>query len=361
MKEKNQHLSKEEILNLIEDYKSGIKMRFLVQKYQKAKSSIKRWLTIFNVTRQTDHRRHTINDNYFDIIDTENKAYLLGLFYADGCNHSSEARFSISLQEKDKYIIEWIKKELNSSHPIFKKTKLTPVSKESRDYYGISFASKRMCARLTELGCFPQKSLKLKFPTEDQVPNYLIHHFIRGYFDGDGSVCYRYQDGKHFKASCSFVGTMEFITKLKEILLNKADVKLLIAHRVGFYEEKYKNRNSNSFNTAISGSFQCEKMFNYLYKDAHIFFSRKFDNFMKIKNRPTKKERRKIKLTNIKTGEIKIINNQELLKKEFHIGHKTLKNAILTKSPINDYAIEYIQNPILFPDTSLYPLSSFSP
>lgn len=43
-----------------------------------------------------------------------------------------------------------------------------------------------MFGDLSKHGCVPNKSLILKFPTT--LPNELVNDFIRGYFDGDGSV-----------------------------------------------------------------------------------------------------------------------------------------------------------------------------
>lgn len=53
-----------------------------------------------------------------------------------------------------------------------------------------SLRSQKTVDDLKQLGCIERKSLILKFPTEEQVPFDLLHHFIRGYFDGDGSIFY---------------------------------------------------------------------------------------------------------------------------------------------------------------------------
>jgi len=59
---------------------------------------------------------------------------------------------------------------------------------------------------LIALGCIPRKSLLLKFPTSNQVPEHLIRHFIRGYFDGDGHFT---NTEKCFEAG--YIGTEDFI------------------------------------------------------------------------------------------------------------------------------------------------------
>ena len=58
------------------------------------------------------NRKYNVNDNYFDVIDNQNKAYILGFLYADGCNYKN-GYFKIDLQEEDKNMLEVFKKELN--------------------------------------------------------------------------------------------------------------------------------------------------------------------------------------------------------------------------------------------------------
>lgn len=54
--------------------------------------------------------------------------------------------------------------------------------------YRLACYSKKSYTDLINKGCGINKSLILKFPDETQVPQNLISHFIRGYFDGDGCV-----------------------------------------------------------------------------------------------------------------------------------------------------------------------------
>ena len=78
----------------------------------------------------------------------------------------------------------------------------------------LSQTSQKTVNDLKRLGCIENKSLVLTFPTYDQVPEELIYHFIRGYFDGDGSVSINSKNYKY--AHISIVGTENFIKKLSE-------------------------------------------------------------------------------------------------------------------------------------------------
>ena len=120
---------------------------------------------------------------FFKKIDSVNKAYWFGLLCADGCN--TGVSFAIYLQELDKYIIQRFIKELKFSGDIKKQKRQLPTH---QDKFGFAVSGREISKDLTKLGCPPRKSLILQFPNENQVPIEYINHFIRGYFDGNGSV-----------------------------------------------------------------------------------------------------------------------------------------------------------------------------
>jgi intein/homing endonuclease len=141
-----------------------------------------------NIPRRTTQHytvKYITNEKFFDIINDEEKAYFLGLMYADGNNyvripHSYEV--SIKLQEQDKYILEKFRDLLSPQTNL----KLIIDKKIKTKYCLFKINSKILSHQLSELGCVPAKSLILEFPKF--ISNNLIHHFIRGYSDGDGSI-----------------------------------------------------------------------------------------------------------------------------------------------------------------------------
>ncbi len=64
------------------------------------------------------HRKYTINEHYFDNIDTHEKAYILGFLYADGCNKTYQSCVELTLHSKDEEILHKINKAINSNKPI---------------------------------------------------------------------------------------------------------------------------------------------------------------------------------------------------------------------------------------------------
>lgn len=193
------------------------------------------------------NRKNNFNEDYFEKIDTEDKAYFLGLLYADGNIYLKRNRVQITLQKKDKYILEEFSKFINSTAKLY-------VDREK--YYKLILDSKKMVKDLINLGCIPKKSLKLKFPSCEQVPENLMNHFIRGYFDGDGSISNSGTNGNEI----SFTGSENFISALIIYMKSK---------NFNFYkfDKRYKNKENSAGSTKLYQNCKTVDFYNYLYKN----------------------------------------------------------------------------------------------
>jgi len=217
-------------------------------------------------------RRYDLDQTFFDTIDTEEKAYFLGLLYADGCNHTENNETTISLQEEDVDILEKFRLAVRSSAPI------RPNDYNHRKYGRkririFSMCSKRICNRLSELGCVKAKSLVLKFPTSDQVPSHLIRHFVRGYFDGDGCfvstrIGRKLSSSGYQQWSIGIVSTENFCKGLQAIAESQVGISTYLGKR-------HKDRDDTNRNFNISGNKQVTKFMDWLYKDATVYLLRK--------------------------------------------------------------------------------------
>lgn len=122
-----------------------------------------------------------VKRDYFDNIDTHTKAYLLGLFYADGNVHKDT--FTIALQEPDKYLLDAIRFELGMTGDL-KRRKPTGFGKHH--LWALRIYDKEFCSHLRKWGVVPRKTSQLDFPAF--LGNDLMHSFIHGLLDGDGCV-----------------------------------------------------------------------------------------------------------------------------------------------------------------------------
>lgn len=172
------------IIGIYEFYKTNhvslgeLEKRFSISKH----TLVKRFKKLNLISKVGNTRTLFFNENYFENIDTESKAYWLGFLYADGSiyqnkNRPNPTNFELSLKPSDTEHIKMFAKEINYD--------LTKV-KRFGDRTRLCISSLVFCKHLINKGCTQRKSLTLEFPTflrED-----LIRHFIRGYFDGDGHI-----------------------------------------------------------------------------------------------------------------------------------------------------------------------------
>lgn len=202
------------------------------------------------------NRKYALDETYFDSIDTEEKAYMLGFIYADGCNFPEGTRVIISLHEKDRIILDKFKILLGYSRPLGYRT-----SKKSSPQYYLTISSKKISEKMTELGVVKAKSKILTFPK--WLNSAMYSPFIRGYFDGDGCITGQKEQ------KWSVVGTKEFLEKVQEILIKELQIgnpKLRFFRNIYYLE--YKGRR------------QINKIKNWMYKDATIFLERKYNKFL---------------------------------------------------------------------------------
>jgi len=218
-------------------------------------------------TKPHFNRKYSLNECYFENIDSEDKAYFLGLLYADGSLNPNNSTIRIMLQERDIDILKKFQSCINSNRPM--RYIITPKSHQ-QNCYSVDTSSGKMMIDLQKQGCFINKTYILKFPTEGQVPNNLIHHFIRGYFDGDGCI------NLHTKSSTfSIIGTLDFLIELQKIIIRECGLNFTKI------PPKHKTNNIICY-LRYSGNVSNFKIREFLYKDATIYLQRKKDKFDKI-------------------------------------------------------------------------------
>ena len=139
--------------------------------------------------------KHTVDDDFFSR-DTEESFYWAGFIAADGCvkahGHKNEdiCVVSMGLSRKDKSHIEKFKKIINFSGNIFDgiaKNNAKSLVKRDIEKSEIQITSRKMVEDLKRFNIGPRKSL-IYCPPRELMTHPLFHHFLRGYFDGDGSI-----------------------------------------------------------------------------------------------------------------------------------------------------------------------------
>lgn len=222
-------------------------------------------------TQSEAQRRYSLNEHYFDVIDTPNKAYLVGLLYADGCNCTSHHAVTLSLQEDDRDVVEFMKQELGYGGPI-RVNKLHDKNPRYKNQCVLCINDVHMSDRLEQLGVVDAKSLILTFP--DWLDKDLYQYFIAGYFDGDGCVSY---DEKHQKCYTKTVGTKDFCNKLSEILFS-IGCKHHVVH-------PKQCKDSNTFVLQTGGNRSSLLFLDYIYDNNGFHMNRKYQKYLYFKEK----------------------------------------------------------------------------
>lgn len=266
-------LSDQQKIEIVERYKSkSISIAQLAREYNVWPNGIKGILKTRKVEISYDSsenkRKYTLDQEYFDYIDSEDKAYFLGLLYADGYNYEKRSEITLSLQERDSNILERFNVAVNSNRPIF----LLKSKKDQHQNKSIlEINSKHMSTSLSNLGCVQKKSLILKFPTDSQVPNFLTRHFVRGYFDGDGSIMQ--SKIRDLYPTANLASSVFFCNHLKTVL-----------DAMNITSSIYDTKNEFTKILFFTNRRSTLDFLNWIYKKSNVYLERKYKKYISVCN-----------------------------------------------------------------------------
>ena len=273
-------LSQEEIDNIIDMYQSNISLREIEKRTHHGRPQITRMLEDLGVktTKGNHYRKYFFDFDFFSVINSDLKAYWLGFLYADGSISTpryGEQCFKLSLQSKDQEILEKMQQDFHSTYPLrFGNSKRLSTGEISQ-LVTLEQRSQKTVNDLKRLGCVERKSLILTFPEPNQVSPEYIYSFIRGYFDGDGSIgCYK---GNYI---LNFTGTEQFIKKLA-LYFNGGSV----------FPDK---RKINSWYFNLNGNLQIIQAYHLLYDNAQRYLLRKYNKFQELLSKYPEREGTKV-------------------------------------------------------------------
>lgn len=133
--------------------------------------------------------------------------------------------------------------------------------------------NKHMCDSLAKIGMVPNKSLLLEFPDIDPA---LYSHFIRGYYDGDGSIFRHIKSENNHAITVTITSTEQFCKKIVEIS------KEYIGIKTNIYDASCHNGVTKVF--TISGRNLAKQFLDWIYQDAELYLQRKYDRYVEYYN-----------------------------------------------------------------------------
>ena len=238
------------------------------QSYKDASKAINRDITIIKRIMEEnnivyDYRPYNKNlkHDFFSVIDSEEKAWLLGFLFTDGSvrkvGNSYQIRLSIQLLDEE--IIDKIKKWLEID------TKTKYDKREKKECCGIEIASQKMFEDLANYGIVPNKTHVINKLYLEKIPEQFQRAYIRGLFDGDGGISFT---GNINEVSCDF--TSYFYETVEEF-------QLFIDKQIGKEKHNKIAKMTNKSRCAWRGRQQVIKILSWLYDDSSVYLKRKYD------------------------------------------------------------------------------------
>lgn len=243
--------SKNEIEHLYSEYGSIVKV---AKHFGTSKQTISRLLGHYCIKKTVNlgNKKHFFNEDYFENIDTQDKAYWLGFIMADGCVYTGTGktqRLQINLKYDDVSHLNKFQSAIGSDYTVQRKTINNSVAAL------LKINSTKMCNDLEILGVIERKSVVCQFPNIDGD---LYNHFIRGYFDGDGCISLTLNSRVH--KEFSIIGGQSMMEVLSAIL----DIKIRSVKDKAYLKVIYTQEKASII-----------RIYDYLYKDANTFLQRK--------------------------------------------------------------------------------------
>ena len=237
----------EQVAYIINKYlNENYTLKQLGKEFNCSYSTIRNLLNKHKIKSRGNKQGYPRDEFYFNKIDTEEKAYWLGFLYADGCVHSNNYEISVNITDREH--VEKFKtaiKAFNHSIAEIQDKRF----QNAKTLYQFSIRDKQLHQDLIKWGCIPQKSLLInKIPN---IPRDYVSHFLRGYFDGDGSLHYLRGTNNY---RISFVGTKDFLNDIQKEIQTNVSLQSNIAGK--------------AYVLQIAGRRQIERILNYLYNNS---------------------------------------------------------------------------------------------
>lgn len=208
--------------------------------------------------------KYYVDENYFEEINTPEKAYWLGFLYADGSikEIGNNYRLDLGLSTIDKEWIDVFNNCISSNYPIY--TQTTKINNKEFLQSRLCITSNKLCNDLIKLGIVPNKTYCDIFP--EDIPDNFLHHYIIGVFDGDGCIT-----GSKSKVQLQVTNNKRFCEWYK----NK--IHYLIGKSGGV--SKYSDKD-NVYRWRMGGIKQVKLFTNLIYNFSCLKLFRKKEKFI---------------------------------------------------------------------------------
>lgn len=214
----------------------------------------------YDIPRDAIYYNKNLDRNYFQEIDSYDKAYFLGFMITDGNVGKNSNSVAITLSEKDSEILEVFREKTGNENP------LSVLERKGRSSKEVTFhlKSEKMKNDLAKYGVVPNKTYIVKPPPN--IDDSLMSHFIRGLIDGDGFISYK-------SHQIGFCGNEKMVTFVRDYLCDLLNV----------YRVKILKTEEHLWQITWASKNDIRKIGEYIYNNKNeCYLQRKYDNYLEI-------------------------------------------------------------------------------
>jgi hypothetical protein len=210
-----------------------------------------------------NRNKYPVNSTFFDCIDSEEKAYWWGFLYADGYVGKDARAIVVNLSSVDMDHLKRFRDIVSPERPVRLEVKFRKNLGITTRTAVLRVDDKHICSRLQELGMIPKRPEFWR--VRDNLPDDLFRHWLRGYFDGDGSAA-------KSSPSIRLIGQDDLLSWI----LNKLNTGRVLNTSTAPYQKCAKDgKKLNIYEFSVGGSHQVVSFREWLYRDATIYLERK--------------------------------------------------------------------------------------
>jgi transposase len=256
---------------LEKEYAKYKSLKGVAKEYYCDAGTIKKYMQKYNIPFD-GKIRYDCDHNFFSK-NTESSFYWAGFIAADGClkSRGNSRILQIGLSVKDLNHLEKFKDIINAENPInqylVKNSNRNPKWKDTIKCE-LAIYSDQICKDLYRFNIVPAKTHKYTMPNW-MINHPLRHHFLRGYFDGDGSFYSHLREDRNTpQYYFNLRGTKKFLNEYRNILKKdvsfenaNTDKKIRFSGGIGVLE--------------FGGNGVVRKLVEYLYSESSLYLDRK--------------------------------------------------------------------------------------
>ena len=222
-------------------------------------------------------KKYYCNSNFFEQLNTEEKAYWYGFILGDGyisTSSKSTKKVGIALQDGDfKHLVKF-NEAIQSTYPIHH-YECKSGYKINTKYCRVTIVDNTLANDLIRHGCVEHKTNIAKPPYT--LDFFLRRHFIRGYFDANGSIAITRGKENHIDTyEIKFAGTDDILLWIMNHLIEEK-----IIHKIYPLYKRKDYQIVSAFD--FGGNNLCLKFLEYIYKDATVWLERKYQRYVNLK------------------------------------------------------------------------------